>query len=170
MTRAAREVASAPPSADLLLPKASSSSCVFGLVLADVSVDTGSLMVGIVHGVLKGLRVILSSLLIKEGRTRGLGVVNEICSEVEPVGSVDSSLICSTTGSSDPVCIVSIRASCGVASTLYAWLYSTSSSLTTSSTIIFTGTALGAIAGSAACLLGGEVYSGPAGTSSSLVG
>ena len=85
VTRAAREVASAPPSADLPLPEASGSSCVSGPMLAGVGVETGSLMVGIVLGVLKGLRVILSSSLIKEGRTRGLGVTNEIGSGVEPV-------------------------------------------------------------------------------------
>ena len=55
MTRAAREVASAPPSTNLLLPKASSSSCVFGPVLAGVGDDIGSGMVGIGPRVLKGL-------------------------------------------------------------------------------------------------------------------
>ena len=107
---------------------------------------------------------------MKEGHTRGLGVRNEIGSRVEPVGGVGSSLIRFAMGSSGLVCIVSIQADCGVASTLCAWLRSPYSSLTTSSTIVFTGTSLGAIAGLAMCLLGGEVYSGPAGTSSSLVG
>ena len=170
VTRVAREVAFAPPSADLPLPEASGLSCISKPVLAGVGVDTRSLMVGIVHGVLKELRVILSSSLIKEGLTRGLSVTNEIGSGIEHVGGVGSFLICSATGSAGPVCIMSIQAGCGVVSTLCAWLCSTSSSLTTSSTIVFTGTSLGAIASSAACLLSGEVYSGPAGTSSSLVG
>ena len=67
VTHAAREVASAPPSADLRLPESSDSSCIFGPVLVDVGVETGSLMVGIVPGVLKRLQLILSSSLIKEG-------------------------------------------------------------------------------------------------------
>ena len=55
VTGAARDVASAPSSADLLLLEASGSSCVSGPVLADVGVETRSLMVGIVPRVLKGL-------------------------------------------------------------------------------------------------------------------
>ena len=47
MTLVAREVASAPPSADLLLPDASGSSYVFGPVLAGVGDDTGSQRIGI---------------------------------------------------------------------------------------------------------------------------
>ena len=136
MTHAARDVASAPPSADFLLPEASDSSCVSRAVLAGVGVETGSLMVGIVPEVLKGLWIILSSSLMKEGRTRGLGVTNVIGSGVELLGGVGSFLIRSATGSSNPVCIVSIRADCGVASTLCVWLCSTSSSLTTSFTIV----------------------------------
>ena len=170
VTRATRDVASAPPSAELPLPEASGLSYVSGPVLAGVGIETGSPMVGIVPGVLRGFWVILSSSLMKEGLTRGLGVTNEIGSGVEPVGGVGSSLIRSAMGSSGPICIVSIQAGCGVASTLCAWLRSPSSSLTTSSTIVFTGTSLGAIVGSTACFLGGEVYSGLAGTSSSLVG
>ena len=147
VTRVARDVASAPPSANLLLPEASDLSCVSGPVLAGVGVDTGSVMVGIVPGVLKGLWVVLSSSLITEGHTRGLGVTNEIGLGVEPVGGMGSSLIRSTMGSSGPVYVMSIRAGCGVPSSLSAWLRSPSSSLTTSSTIVFTGTSLGAVAG-----------------------
>ena len=106
---------------------------------------------------------------MKERRTRGLGVTNVIGSGVESIGGMGSSLIRSAMDSSGPVCIVSIWAGCGVASTLYAWLRSPSSSLTISSTIVFTGTSLDAIVGSATCLLGGKVYSGLHGTSSSLV-
>ena len=170
VTCAAKEVASAPPSSDLLLPDASSSSCVSGPVLAGVGVDTGSRMVGIGLGVLKGLWVILSNWLRKEGRTRGLGVTTEMGSGVEPKGGIGSSLIRSATDSSGPICIVSIRAGCGVVSTLCAWLCSTSSSVTTSAMIMFTGTSLGAGAVSAACLLGEAGCSGPVDTSSSLVG
>ena len=173
VTHAARDevtVASAPPPVDLPLPEASGSSCVSGPVLSGVGVKIGSLMVGIVLGVLKGLRVILSSSLMKEGRTRSMGVMNVIGSGVEPIGGVGSSLIRSATSSSGPVCIVSIQADCRGASTLCTWLRSSSSSLTTSSTIVFTGTSLCATASSATCLLGGEVYFGPVGTSSSLVG
>ena len=90
VTRAAREVASAPPLADLLLSEASGSSCVSGPVLAGVGVDTRSWMVGIVPGVLKGLWVILFSSLMNEGRTRGLDVTKEIGLGVEPVGGVGS--------------------------------------------------------------------------------
>ena len=118
VTRAAREVATAPPSADLLLPEAFDLSCVFGPVLADVSVDTGGLMAEIVPGVLKGLRVILSNSLMNEGCTRGLGVTKAIGSRVGPIGGVGSSLIRFATGSSGPICIVSIRAGCRVVSIL----------------------------------------------------
>ena len=60
MTHAARDevsVASAPLPVDLPLPEASGSSCVSGLVLSDVGMKIGSETVGIVPGVLKGLRV-----------------------------------------------------------------------------------------------------------------
>ena len=172
VTRAARDevsVAFAPPLVDLLLPEASGSSCVSGPVLSGVGIKIGSLTVGTVPGILKELHVILSSLLMKEGQTRGLGMTNVIGSRVEPVGGVGSSLIRSATDSSGSVCIVSIRASCGGASTLCAWLCSPFSSLTTSSTMVLTGTSLCATAGSVIYLLGEEVYSGPVGTSSSLV-
>ena len=170
MTRAARAVASTLPSANLPLSDASSSSCVSGPVLAGVGDDTRSQRVEIGPGILKGLLVILSSWLRKEGRTRGLGVTTEMGSGVGPEGGVGSSLIRSTTGSSGPVCILSIRAGYRVVSTPYTWLCSTSSSLTTSATIVLTSTSLGPVAGYAACVLGGEVCSGLVGTSSSLIG
>ena len=69
VTCAAREVASAPLSANLLLPEASGSSCVSGPVLSGVGVDTGSQMVKIVPRVLKGLRVIFSTSLMNKGCT-----------------------------------------------------------------------------------------------------
>ena len=169
VTHAVRDVASTPPSADLPLPDASASSCVSGLVLTGVGDDTRSRRVGIGHGVLKGLLVILSSWLRKDGHTRGLGVTIEMGSRVGPEGGVGSSLIRFATGSSGPVCIVSTWAGCGGVSTPYAWLCSTSNSLTTFATIVLTCTSLEPVAGSAACVLGGEVCSGLAGTSSSLV-
>ena len=61
MTRAARDVASIPPSTDLPLPDTSGSSCVSGPVLGGVGDDTGSQRIGIGPGILKGLLVILSS-------------------------------------------------------------------------------------------------------------
>ena len=170
MTRAARNVASAPPSADLPLPDASGSSCVSGPVLAEVGDDTGSCRIGIGPRVLKGLWIILSSWLRKEGHTRGLGVTTEMGSGVGTEDGVGSSRICSATGSSGLVCIVSIRAGCRVVFTPYAWLCSISSSLTTSATIVLISTSLGPVAGSTVCFLGGEVCSSFASTSSSLVG
>ena len=77
-TRDEVSVASAPSLVDLLLREASGSSRVSGLVLSGVGIKTGSLMVETVPGVLKGLQVILSSSLMKEGHIRGLGVVNMI--------------------------------------------------------------------------------------------
>ena len=111
-------VTSAPPLVDLPLPEASGMSRVSGPVLLGVGVKTGSLTVGTIPRVLEGLRVILSSSLMKEGRSRDLGVTNVIGSGVEPAYGVGSSLIRSATGSSGPVCIVSIWAGCGDVSTL----------------------------------------------------
>ena len=168
MTRTARNVAFAPPSAHLPFSDASGSSCVSGPVLAGVGDDTRSWRLMIGPGVLKGLFVILSSWLKKEGRTRGLGVTTEIGSGVTLEGGVGSSLIRSTTGSSSPVCIVLTRTGCGVVSTPYAWLCSSSSSFTTSTMIVLTGTSLGARAVSALRILGEVGCSGAVGTSSSL--
>ena len=64
-----RDVTSASFSTILPLPDASDSSYVSGPVLAGVGDDTGSRRVGIGLGVLKGLLVIFSSWLRKEGRT-----------------------------------------------------------------------------------------------------
>ena len=163
-------VTSAPPLVDLQLPEASGSSRVSGSVLLGVGVKTGSLTVGIVPGFLKELRVILSSSLMKEGQNRGLGVMKATSSGVDPSGGVGSSRIRSVAGSSGHVCIVSIRAGCRGISTLCFWLCSPLSSLTTSSTMVLTGTSLYVATGFATDLLGGEVYSGLVGTSPSLVG
>ena len=115
VTRAMRDevsVAFAPPSVDLPLPEASGSSHVSAPVLSDVGVKAGSLTVGTFPEVLKGLWVIFSSSLMKEGQTKGLGVTNMIGSGVEPVGDMDNSLIRSAAGSSYPVCIVSVLRRC----------------------------------------------------------
>ena len=120
VTRATRDVASAFPSADLPLPDASNSSYVSRPVLVGVGDDTGSRRVGIGPGILKGLLIILSSWLRKEGRTRGLGVTTEMGSGVGPEGGIGSSLIRSASGSSGPVYIVSIQGGCGVVSTPFA--------------------------------------------------
>ena len=153
-----------------MLSDAFGSSCVSVPVLTGVGIDTGSQKAGIGPGVLKGLWIIFSSWLRKEGRTRGLGVATERGSDVGPEGGVGSSLIRSVAGSFGPVCIVSIRVGCGVVSTSKACLSSSSRSLTTSSTIVLTGTSLGAGAILAVHVLGEVESSGLAGTSSSRVG
>ena len=61
VTRAAREVASVPLSADLVLPDASDSIRVSVPVLMEVGVDTGSRNVGPSPGVLKGVLDIFSN-------------------------------------------------------------------------------------------------------------
>ena len=71
VTRAALEkafVASTPSPLVLPLPEGSGLSLVSGLVLLGVGIKIGSLPLGMVPGVLKGLLVILSSSLMKEGR------------------------------------------------------------------------------------------------------
>ena len=101
---------SAPSPLVCLLPEGSGLSLVSRLVLAGVGIKTGSLPLGIVPGVLKGLLVILSSSLMKEGQSRGLGVKNETSSGVEPSDGVGSSFIRSAVGSSSPICTTSIQA------------------------------------------------------------
>ena len=108
VTLGAREVVSAPLSADFTLPDTSGSPCVSVPMLTGVGVDTGSRNTGPSPGVLKGVLVIVSNWLRKEGRTKDLGVATEMGSGVGPEGGVGNSLIRSTVGSSGPVCIVSI--------------------------------------------------------------
>ena len=144
VTRATKEVATAPFSTDLMLPDASDSSCVSVPVHMGVGVDTGSWKAGIGPGVLKGLWAIFSNWLRQEGRTRGLGVVTEMGSGVGLEGGVGNSFIHSAAGSSGSVCTVSIRADGAVGSAPNACLSSSSSSLTTCSITVFTETSLGA--------------------------
>ena len=91
-------------------------------------------------------------------------------SGVGPEGGVGNSLIRSAVGSSGPVCTVSIQAGCGVVSTPYACLSSSSSSLTTSVITVLTCTFPGAGDVLAMCVLGEVGSFGPVGTSSSRVG
>ena len=144
VTRVAREVASAPFSANLTLPNASNLPYVSVPVLTGVGVDTGSWKAGLGPKVLKELWVIFFNWLKKEGSTRGLGVATEIGLGVGPKGGVDNSLIRSAAGSSGPVCAVSIRAGGAGMFVPNACLSSSSSSVTTCSTMVFTRTSLGA--------------------------
>ena len=114
VTRAALEeasITSTPSPFVLPLLKGFGSSLVSGPVLSGVGIKTGSLPLGTVPGVLKGLLVILSSSLMKEGQSnvRGLGMKNVTGSGVEPSGSVGSSRIHSAVGSFGHVCTTSIR-------------------------------------------------------------
>ena len=72
VTHAALEetfVASTPSLRVLSLSEGSGLSLVSGPVLSGVGIKTGSLPLGMVPGVLKGLMVILSSSLMKERRS-----------------------------------------------------------------------------------------------------
>ena len=104
-------VASAPFPLVLLLLEGFGLSLVSGPVFSGVGIKTSSLPLGTVLGVLKGLLVIFSSSLMKEGRSvvRGLGMKKVIGSGVDPSGGVGSSCIRSIVGSSDLVCTTSIR-------------------------------------------------------------
>ena len=152
-----------------MLPDASGLSCVSVPVLTRVGVDTRSRKAGIGPGVLKGLWVIFSNWLRKDGRTRGLGVATKMGSGVGPKGSVGNSLIHSAAGSSGPVCTVSIRAGCAVVSAPKACLSTSPSSLTTSSTMVLTATSVGAGDVRAVRVLDEGRSSSSAGTSSSQV-
>ena len=170
VTRATREVASAPFSTDLTLLDASNLSCVSVPVLKGVGVDTKSRKARIDPEVLKGLWAIFYNWLRKEGRTRGFGVATEMGSGVGPEGDVGNSLIRSAVGSSGPVYTVSIQAGGEIGSAPNACLSSSSSSLTTSSTMVLTSTSLGVGVVPTVRILGEVGSSGPASTSSSCVG
>ena len=68
VTLGAREVVSTPLSVDFTLPETSGSPCVSVPVLTGVGVDTGSRNIGPSPRVLKGVLVIVSNWLRKEGR------------------------------------------------------------------------------------------------------
>ena len=139
----AREVTSAPLSADFTVLDTSESPCVSVPMLTGVGVDAGSRNTGPGPGVLKGVLVMVSNWLRKERHTKDLGVATEMGSGVGPEGGVGNSLIRSVAGSSGPVYIVSIRAGDVGVLVVNAYLSSSSSSLTTSSTTVLTNTSLG---------------------------
>ena len=166
----AREVVSVPLSADFTLPETSGSPCVSVPVLKEVGVDTRSRNMGPSPRVLKGVFVMVSSCLRKEGRTKDPGVAKEMGSGVGLEGGVGNSLIRSAIGSSGPVCMVSIRAG-GVGIRMSnAALSSSSNSLTTSPTIVLTSTSFTSSMVPAMCVLGEWGGSGLAGASSIRVG
>ena len=105
-----QEVVSVPLSVDFTLPETSGSPYVSVPTLMGVGDDTGSRNMGPGPRVLKGVFVMISSCLRKEGRTKDPGVAKEMGSGVGPEGGVCNSLIRSAIGSSSPVCTVSIRA------------------------------------------------------------
>ena len=131
-----------PLSADLTLPKTSESPCVSVPILTAVGDATGSQKLGPCSGILKGVFVMVSSCLRKEGRTKDNGVAKEMGLGVGPGGGISNSLIRSTICSSSPVCTTSIRAGgIGVKMSRDA-LTSSSNSLTTSPTMDSTNTSL----------------------------
>ena len=166
----AREVVSVPLSVNFILPETSGSPCVSVPVLKGVGVDTGSRNMGPGPGVLKGVFVMVSSCLRKEGRTKDPGVAKEMGSGVGPEGGVGNSLIHSAIGSSSPVCTVSIRAGGVGVRMSNAALSSSSNSLTTLPTIVLTSTSLTGPTVPAMCVLGEWGGSSLAGASSSHVG
>ena len=104
VTRGAREVVSVSLSADLMLPETSGVSCVSVPALAGVGEDAGSRKLGPCPGVLKGVFMMVSICLRKEGRTKDTGVAKEMDLGVGPEGGVGNSRIRSAIGSSGPVC------------------------------------------------------------------
>ena len=166
----AREVVSVPLFADFTLPKTSKSPCISVPTLKGVSDDTGSRNMDPGPGVLKGVFVIVSSCLRKEGRTKEAGVAKEMGLGVGPDGGVGNSLIYSAISSSGPVCMVSIRAVAANVTTSNVILASSSNSLTTSSTNVSTTTSLTGPTVPAMRVLGEWGGSGLAGASSFRVG
>ena len=138
-------------------------------MLTGVGVDTGSRNTGPGSGFLKGVLVIVSKWLRKEGRTKGLGVATEMGLGVGLEGGVDHSLICSAVGSSGPVYIVSIRAGGTGVIISNAYFSSSSNSFTTSLTMVLTNTSLVAGEVLAIRVLGEWGGFGVAGASSSCV-
>ena len=167
VTLGAREVVSASLSANFSLPETSGSPCVSVLMLTGVGVDIGSRNTGPGPRVLKGVLVIVSNCLRKEGRTKDPGIAKEMGSGVGLEGGVGNSLIRSTIGSSGPVCMVSIQAGGASVLVVNARFSSSSSSLTTSPTMVLTNTFLGGGEVPAVRVLGEWGGSGLAGASSS---
>ena len=166
----AREVVSVPLSTNFTLAETSGSPCVSVPVLKGVGNDTGNRNMGPGPGVLKGVFVMVSSCLRKEGRTKDPRVAKEMGSGVRPDGGVGNSLIRSAIGSSGLVCMVSIRAVGVGVTTLKAALFSSSNSLTTSPTIDSTNTSFTGAKVPTMCVMGEWGGSGLVGASSSRIG
>ena len=139
-------------------------------MLTGVGVDTGSWNIGPGPGVLKGVLLIVSNWLRKEGCNKGLGVETEMGSGEGLEGGVGNSLIRSAVGSFGLVCIVSIWAGGAGVIVLNACLSSSSNFLTSSSTMVLTNTSLIAGEVPAVRVLGEWGGSGLAGIPSSRVG
>ena len=167
VTFGAREVVSVPLSIDFTLLETSRSPCVSVPTLTGVGDDTGSRNMGPGPGVLKGVFVIVSNCLRKEGRTKDPRVAKEMGSGVGPEDGVGNSLIRSAIGSSGLVYMVSIRA--GGAGVTTSNLASSSNSLTTSPTNVSTSTSLIGPTVPAMCVLDEWGGSGLAGASFSHV-
>ena len=161
---------SVPLFVDFTLPETFGLPCVSMSMFTGVGDDTGSRNMGPGPGVLKGVWVIVSSCLRKEGRTKELGVAKEMGSRVGPEGGVGNSLIRSAIGSSGLVCMVSIGAGGAGVTTSNAALASSSNSLTTSPTNVSTSISLTGLMVPAMCVLGEWGGSGLAEASSSRVG
>ena len=152
--RGVREVVSLPLSADLTLPETSGVPCVSVPTLTGVGEDTGSRKLGPCPRVLKGVFMMVSSCLRKDGRTKDPGVAKEMDSGVEPGGGVGNSLIRSAICSSSPIYTTSIRAGAVGVKMLRDALFSSSNSLTTSPTMDSTNTSLTGAEVPAVCVLG----------------
>ena len=112
----------------------------------------------------------ISNWLRKEGCTKDVGVAKKMGSGVGPEGGVGNFLIRSAVGSSDLVCIVSIRADGAGVIMSNASISSSSNSLTTLHTMVLTDTSLGGGEVSAVRVLSEWVGSSLAWASSSRLG
>ena len=146
------------------------------MLLPDCTRWIGNFRTGLLPGILKGLRhvVTLSSLLMKVGmgfcRNIGIGQDIVVGSGVEASSTISSSRIRSTLPSSGPVCITSIQAGWRGACDRLGWVFASLSSSMMCSTTSPTGIFL-LVVTSSATHLGGNSYPAWGGISSaSLVG
>ena len=154
VTRGASEVVSLPLFADLMLPETSDVSCASVPTLAGVGEDTRSRKLGPCSGVLKGVFMMVSICLRKEGRTKETRVDKEMGSRVGLEGGVGNSHIRSAICSSGLVCTTFIRAGGVDVRTSRDALSSSSSSLITSPMTDSTNTSLVGADSSARHILG----------------
>ena len=153
-----------------MLPETSGVSCVSVPILAGVGEDAESQKLGTCPGVLKGVFMMVSICLRKEGRTKDMGVAKEMDSGVGPEGGVGNSRIRFAIGSSGSVCTTSIQAGrVGVRTSRNA-PSSSSSSLITSPTLDSTNISLVGAESPARRVLGECGGSGLAGATSSRLG